>query len=134
MAPFISGSASSGTISRGSMLVPCFVLQPLIENAVVHGLRRVRTRGEITIVARRAGDDLLLSVADNGVGLPCADPAELTLGVGLGATRERIARLYPDAHSFAIRSAPGGGVEVRITLPLRPSTDHARAVPLTTSA
>ncbi len=115
-------------------LVPCFVLQPLLENAIVHGLRGVRRGGEITVVARREDASLLLSVSDNGVGLACADPAAVTLGVGLGSTRERLARLYPAAHTFAIDSGPAGGVEVRITLPLRRSRDATRAIPTTASA
>jgi signal transduction histidine kinase len=100
-------------------LVPCFVLQPLIENAVVHGLRGLRKEGRVTVSATRQTSELVLCVADNGVGLPPREQADLKVGVGLGSTRERLVRMYPGRHGFVISGAPQGGTEVRITLPLR---------------
>jgi signal transduction histidine kinase len=102
-----------------SSLVPCFILQPLIENAVVHGLRGVKKTGVITVSAARAGNEVVLRVTDNGVGLRSGQSGDLRVGVGLGSTCERLERMYPGRHTFAIRQPDSGGTEVRITLPLR---------------
>jgi two-component system, LytTR family, sensor kinase len=97
-------------------LVPTFLLQPLVENAIRHGLNGVRRDGVIAISGRVIGSELEVTVADNGVGIP-SEP--VPLGIGLGATRERLDRMYPRRHSFAMRSLPEGGTEVCIRLPLR---------------
>jgi len=107
-------------------LVPCFILQPLIENAVVHGLRGVRKKGIITVSAATDADELVLTVTDNGIGLPAQDAAEMRIGVGLGSTCERLARMYPDRHTFSMRRPEAGGAEVRITIPLRFAADEDR--------
>jgi two-component system, LytTR family, sensor kinase len=117
-------------------LVPTFLLQPLVENALRHGLqhRLAATspgqRGLLTIESGRDGDRLVLTVRDNGVGVgDDVSPAEF--GIGLGATCERLAGLYPDRHTFAMRALPEGGTEVRITLPFRLApaevAQHAKA-------
>jgi two-component system, LytTR family, sensor kinase len=100
-------------------MVPCFLLQPLVENAIIHGLRGARKTGIITVSAVSQGGELVLAVTDNGIGPPAEDPAEMKLGVGLRSTCERLARLYPDRHSFSIRKPADGGAEVRIAIPLR---------------
>ncbi|GEM_PF-775937 len=102
-----------------SAMVPCFLLQPLIENAVIHGLRDVRNTGVIAVTAAREGQELVLTVTDNGVGLPDGEAAALKIGVGLGSTHERLSTMYPDRHSFTMRRPPGGGTQVRIAVPLR---------------
>jgi LytS/YehU family sensor histidine kinase len=109
------------TVGSGARaaLVPCFLLQPLVENAIVHGLRGVRQNGEITVSAATEGDELVLTVADNGIGPPPADAADVKLGVGLAATRGRLAKMYPDRHTFSMERPPEGGARVRITIPLR---------------
>jgi two-component system LytT family sensor kinase len=66
-------------------------------------------------------------VTDNGIGLPQQDGAEMKIGVGLGSTRERLARMYPDRHTFSIRRPAHGGAEVRITIPLQFAADEDRA-------
>lgn len=106
--------------------IPCFLLQPLIENAVVHGLRGLRHEGLIEVSARREGDELQLVVRDNGVGLPAHDPADLKIGVGLGSTSERLARMFPDRQAFSLRQPPEGGTEVQISLPLTSSNAAVR--------
>ncbi len=100
-------------------MVPCFLLQPLIENAVIHGLQGARKTGIIRVSAAGQGSELVLSVTDNGIGLRAEDPAEMKIGVGLQSTRERLARMYPDSHMFSIGRPAAGGAEVRITIPLR---------------
>lgn len=98
-------------------LVPCFILQPLVENAIVHGLKDANREGVITISAHREVDDLILTVRDNGSGPAGEDLAHLKLGVGLGSTSERLERLYPGRHSFGLQRLPEGGTEVRIRAP-----------------
>lgn len=100
-------------------MVPCFLMQPLIENAIIHGLRGAGKTGLILVRAAEEDGRLLLTVTDNGAGLPTSDAGALKVGVGLGSTCERLARMYPDRHSFSIRKPPEGGTEVRITLPLQ---------------
>jgi two-component system LytT family sensor kinase len=100
-------------------LVPCFLLQPLIENAVVHGLRGVRKTGVITVAAAAAAGELVVTVTDNGNGPPPLAGVEMKVGVGLGSTCERLARMFPDRHSFSMRRMPEGGTEVRLALPFR---------------
>jgi two-component system, LytTR family, sensor kinase len=108
--------------SAQNAMVPSFLLQPLIENAIVHGLRGVRKTGVITVAGFTDAEDLVLTVTDNGIGPPPQEGPELKVGVGLGSTCERLARMYPDRHSFSMQRPPAGGAEVRITLPLRPAT------------
>jgi len=100
-------------------MVPCFILQPLIENAVIHGLRGVRKTGVIAVTAARAGQDLVLTITDNGIGLPDEDLSKMKIGIGVGSTRERLSTMYPDRHTFTMRRPPEGGTEVRIVVPLR---------------
>jgi len=98
--------------------VPNLLLQPLVENAVRHGIAPKRGPGMIEVVGRRDGDRLRLRVRDTGVGLTNGAPSKL--GLGLGNTRARLQHLYGEAHSFTIAPAPGGpGVEVSLELPFR---------------
>ena len=124
----MTGSTSASRSPRRSQeaLVPCFLLQPLIENAVVHGLRGVRKTGVIKVSAVAAQDTLVLTVTDNGIGPPEQEGAEIKVGVGLGSTCERLARMYPDRHTFSMRRPPEGGAEVRITIPLRSAAGEDR--------
>lgn len=107
-------------------LVPCFLLQPLIENAVIHGLRGVRKNGVIKVSAVAEEGILVLTVTDNGIGPPEQAGAEFKVGVGLGSTCERLARMYPERHTFSIGRPPQGGAEVRITVPLRSADGEDR--------
>ncbi len=99
-------------------LVPSFLLQPLIENAITHGLRGVRKTGIIAVSATPVDQQLVITVTDNGNGPP-ADLDGMKTGVGLGATCERLARMYPESHTFSMLRLPEGGTEVRIALPMR---------------
>jgi two-component system LytT family sensor kinase len=100
-------------------LVPSFLLQPLVENAIKHGLRGKQETGVIWIRSRWESDQLVLTVSDNGSGLSQTDPADLAMGIGLGSTCERLARMYSGEHSFSIRGLLEGGTEVRVTLPIK---------------
>ena len=100
-------------------LVPTLLLQPLVENAMKHGLRGSQTVGKILISSKKSAHSLLLCVVDNGVGLSAGDRKHLKLGVGLGSTAERLALLYPGSHEFRVQDAPGGGVQVTVSFPFR---------------
>lgn len=106
-------------------LVPTFLLQPIVENATRHGLRQAGDRGVIVIRGRRDRHTLVLTVTDNGAG-PREAFADLPLGIGLGATCERLARMYPGAHDFSLAAVPEGGTEVRIVLPFEPEGTSMR--------
>ena len=98
-------------------LVPSLILQPLVENAVRHGVETRDAGAEIHVTARRLGSDLELTVRDNGPGLPQADQGRLREGIGLTNTRSRLAHLYGAQQSLDLAPAPGGGLEVRLRIP-----------------
>jgi two-component system, LytTR family, sensor kinase len=100
--------------------VPFLFVQPLVENAIRHGISRRSSGGTVIVSARRVANRLEIRVVDDGVGLPPGWSLENSSGLGLSVTRERIAALHPDGAShFAIRRRAAGGAEVEITLPLR---------------
>jgi len=95
-------------------LVPRFLLQPLVENAVRHGIERSTVPGSVEIRAGREGDALSIEVRDSGPGIRGAAQGD---GVGLANTRERLARLYGNRQRLELGPAPGGGTRVRVELP-----------------
>jgi signal transduction histidine kinase len=100
--------------------VPCLLVQPLVENAIRHGISKRVTGGRVELSARRMGDELEIEVVDDGVGLPPEWSMETSAGVGLSVTRERIASLHPNGGShFSVQRGAAGGTEVKISLPLR---------------
>jgi LytS/YehU family sensor histidine kinase len=96
--------------------VPNLFLQPLVENAFRHGFGDHAGPGKIAVTVRRDGDMLLCDVADDGRGLRAGHKE----GVGLSSTRQRLAHLYGEHHSFALRGAPGEGVRVTMAIPFHP--------------
>jgi LytS/YehU family sensor histidine kinase len=97
------------------LLVPRLLLQPLVENAITHGLSRLERPGTVRVESRVDGGRLVIRVLDDGAGLNGRAPARE--GVGLGNTRARLEQLYEGAHTFEIADRPGGGCEVRIEIP-----------------
>ena len=101
-------------------LVPCLIVQPLVENAIRHGISPRAAGGDVTVTAERSAEHLEIRVADDGVGLPPDWTLENSAGLGLSVTRERIAGLHPNGNSgFTVTPRSGGGTEVKISLPLR---------------
>ena len=98
-------------------LVPHLVLQPIVENAVRHGLGRSEEPVAIDVSAIGGDGTLTLIVADDGPGLP-PTPSEQT-GIGLRNTRNRLKRLYDQDASLVVENATPRGVRVTITLPIR---------------
>ncbi|MBK8645281.1 MAG: histidine kinase [Gemmatimonadetes bacterium] len=117
-------------------LVPHLILQPLVENAIRHGLSVRQAPGTVTVHAARADDRLILRVEDDGVGLRQAqqrDGATRREGIGLRNASERLRQLYGSSHRFELREAPTGGVTVELELPYREGEAVARtaASPMT---
>lgn len=102
-----------------SAMVPTLLLQPLVENAIKHGMNGSGRSGRISIRSELAGRQLVLTVRDNGKGVPAKSLDEIVLGVGLASTRERLARMYKERGELSLRGLPEGGVEVRVALPFR---------------
>ena len=101
-------------------LVPSLIVQPLVENAIRHGVSRRASGGTVTVLAERDGNQLFVRITDDGVGLPPGWTLEASSGTGLSITQERIRGLHPDGSSrFSVQPHTGGGTEARISLPLR---------------
>lgn len=100
--------------------VPSLFLQPLVENAIRHGISPRASGGTVVVTAEPVNEKLAIRVLDDGAGLPAGWSLENSTGLGLSVTRERIAGLYPDGEgSFSIRGREEGGTLVEIVLPLR---------------
>lgn len=100
--------------------LPHLVLQPLVENAIKHGIAPRREPGRIEITAARDDESLRVRVRDNGRGLQEGTSHRTRgAGVGLSNTRARLERLYGSMHEFRISNREGGGVEVEISIPFR---------------
>jgi hypothetical protein len=105
--------------------VPPLLLQPLVENAIKHGLEPQVDGGRIDVVARRDGGVLVLSVRDTGAGLGVLPGAGARFG--LQQVRERLAALHGSAASFALRDAGDGGALAVVRLPISPDSLNASA-------
>jgi two-component system LytT family sensor kinase len=101
--------------------VPNLILQPLVENAIKHGISARAAAGLVEIRARRENGALELRVRDDGKGLPAGPYADLKEGVGLANTRARLQQLYGTACRFELTSVPEGGLTVSMTIPFRES-------------
>ena len=99
-------------------LVPNLLLQPLVENAIKHGIGPRPTPGQIAVRARINGALLELDVQDNGVGLSAARLTDFNRGVGLSNTRSRLDHLYGSLHRFEFRQPAEGGLLVCIAIPM----------------
>jgi LytS/YehU family sensor histidine kinase len=96
--------------------VPSLILQPMVENAVKHGIAKRVQGGAIGIAALRSGGKLTLKVSNDGPSLP-AGWENTRSGVGISNTRTRLQGLYGDAFELNMRNRDTGGVEVLLSLP-----------------
>lgn len=103
--------------------VPFLLLQPLMENAIRHGISRRTTAGRLGLRITREGENLLIRLDNDGVPASAndvpADPSGKTGGVGMRNVSERLAQLYGEAHRFSFAEREDGGFEVSMVLPCR---------------
>ena len=120
-------------------LVPTLTLQPVVENAVIHGVSKKAAGGEVTIMVERWGSDLVVQVRDDGQGFGAAElQTSLELGkhrkrdgrerIGLANINHRLRMLYGEAYRLLIESEPGSGTRVQLKIPLSKNVS-ARATP-----
>jgi hypothetical protein len=110
-----------------SALVPALVLQPLVENAVKHGVLPREQGGSIAVAIHASEGRLHLTVIDDGAGF--ASSEQLVMGIGLSNTKTRLAELYGEDARFTLSTPPGGGVSALIDLPFRvPPNSHGAAL------
>ena len=98
--------------------VPTLILQPLVENSIRHGIGHREAGGCVSIVGRRTGDHLELTIRDDGPGM-ATSASNGSGGVGLANTRARLEQLYGSDHRFDCRNEPGGGFAVLVSVPWR---------------
>ena len=111
--------------------IPSLLLQPLVENAIKHGISARVSGGCITLSARRAGERVEIKVIDDGLGLPPGWTMDNAHGLGISVTRERLLAMYPSgASTFDVAPHPDGGTEATICLPLAMMNEelHAHAI------
>jgi sensor histidine kinase YesM len=103
-------------------IVPNLILQPLVENAILHGVAPRLAPGMILVDIRRVDGWLRINVQDNGAGIPASATGVIMVkeGVGLNNTRSRLERLYGDRASLHLTNAKEGGLIATIELPYVP--------------
>jgi LytS/YehU family sensor histidine kinase len=106
--------------------VPSMLMQPIVENAIKHGISKRDDDGRIEIRARTDAGRLRIDVRDNGPGLEETDRSA-DRGLGLANTRARLGNLYESGYSFELANDPDGGTVVRIDLPFTTSADDRDA-------
>ena len=104
--------------------VPTFLLQPIVENAVIHGIAPLVRGGELRIQALREADRVVITVEDNGRGVRMP----VRYGIGMSNVKERLDQLYDDAAALQIEPLPDGGTRCRIVLPYSAAVPEANAL------
>lgn len=107
--------------------VPYMAMQPIVENAIRHGIGRRSAAGSLAISACRTGESLVIEITDDGPGL--AQEVIPKRGIGLANTRARLAQLYGDSASLAVGNGPAGGTVARMILPYHFAPADAIAAP-----
>jgi two-component system LytT family sensor kinase len=106
-----------------SVVVPFLIIQPLVENAVQHGLANKPSGGMVTVTAQDYGAEALISVEDDGIGMDPARLADLRNShrtgahVGLGNINARMRQLFGDEYALMVETAPGAGMKVTLRVP-----------------
>jgi two-component system LytT family sensor kinase len=104
-------------------LVPSMIFEPLLENAMNHGIASRCGPGVVEVIARREDGSLRLEVRDSGPGFS-AKPISVGRGIGLANTRARLQALYGSSHELKVGEAPSGGTIVQVLIPFRLSLDE----------
>jgi two-component system LytT family sensor kinase len=110
-----------------SHLVPSMILQPLVENAIKHGLADKIEGGNVYIRSRCLSQRVIIEVEDDGVGI-AASGASTGTGIGMMNVSERLQVVYGDAAEMSIESQPGSGTMVRLMLPILQAEDMGGSV------
>jgi two-component system, LytTR family, sensor kinase len=97
--------------------VPTLILQPLVENAINHGIAKRRGAGRLSIRSRQSDSMITLTVSDDGYGIAAGSDIDHTQGIGLANTRSRLRTLYGDFSSLKLVRAESGGTIAEIILP-----------------
>jgi LytS/YehU family sensor histidine kinase len=108
-------------------LVPNLILQPLVENAIRHGIGQRSTAGLLEVSARRENGRLHLQVRDDGPGLPVEWSQTGGKGIGLANTRARLEQLYGSSQEFRLSNAEGGGTIATLLIPFQSKRDKPQA-------
>jgi LytS/YehU family sensor histidine kinase len=106
--------------------IPNLILQPLVENAIRHGVNEQRGPALLQISAPRNNGKLHLEVRDNGRGLVQQPESAEREGIGLANTRSRLSRLYGEGYSFALSNAAPGGVIASLEIPFHEQKEHTQ--------
>jgi two-component system LytT family sensor kinase len=93
------------------------ILQPLIENAIKHGIAPSEEGGSVCVQIQRESKGITFRISDTGIGLTCSDPLSSTDGMGLKNTNARLQKIYGDSAGLKIRPLGEDGCEVVFTLP-----------------
>jgi LytS/YehU family sensor histidine kinase len=109
-------------------LIPNMITQPLVENAIKHGIAPHSAPGKIEVRVDRQGENVRVHIFNDGQGLPKNGAAFPARGVGLSNTRSRLEVLYGLEHTFHIEALPQGGVLATIIFPYRTATDSVKEV------
>lgn len=104
--------------------VPSLILQPLVENAIRHGIAPRKEGGRVEIRSRRSGEKLMIQVYDDGLGIRGTQESIMKNGFGLSNTVERLKHLYGEEHRFKLRNAEQGGTLVTLEIPFRVYTEQ----------
>jgi two-component system LytT family sensor kinase len=107
------------------VIVPNLILQPIVENAIRHGIARQTIGGRITVRACKKGDRFIVQIEDNGPGLR-TNPNGTNSGIGLSNTRARLEQFYPNDHRFEIANLPNRGVVVTLEIPAVEAAESER--------
>ncbi|HEX5086028.1 MAG TPA: histidine kinase [Blastocatellia bacterium] len=100
-------------------LAPALLLQPLVENAIKHGVAQSSDPGVVYVSARRENDFLEIKIRDNGPGFPAAETAGAETGVGLANTQARLKQIYNSDCRFEVGNAEDGGGLIAVSIPYR---------------
>jgi two-component system, LytTR family, sensor kinase len=100
-------------------LIPAMILQPIVENAYVHGLSRIERHGDLTIEARKAKNRVIFTVTNSGVGLANSAEKNGCDGVGLSNLQSRLQLHYGEASTFEMKELDSNHVRVRIEIPVQ---------------